>query len=231
MSNSKTPAKKNDCHAVIFDMDGLLLDSEKIAWLCFSEIAARHGHQVDFEVYVSSIGTDDAFAKKILMDEIGSSDEYDQIHLEYEAEYQQYVSCNSIPLKEGVVELLDWLKLMCIPTGLASSSRARKIDYQLKKHKLDGFFSHMISCEILERGKPSPDVYLHTMDLLGVADPQYCYVIEDSNMGVIAGLEAGANVIQIPDMVTPSLKFKEFPQYLCLQSLLETKNYLNSRFG
>lgn len=129
--------------------------------------------------------------------------DYPVLHKEWRKRYDAVVKHQAIPVKEGVIELLQWLKANNIPTAVATSTQKEVANIKLKLAQLDSYFdSFTTGCEVTH-GKPDPEIYLLAAQRLGV-DPQFCLAFEDSNNGVISAVSANMMTYQIPDLVEPN---------------------------
>lgn len=186
--------------AVIFDMDGVLLDSEEV-WDAVRETYVRErGGRYDAEVQRAMMGMSSREWARYLHDSAEVPDEPDEINAEVVRRmltaYREH-----LPLVPGAVEAVQRLAEE-FPLGLASSSNRPLIDTALELAGLTRFFRATVSSEEVDRGKPAPDVYLETARRLGVA-PENCAAIEDSHSGIRSARAAGMRVIAIPNPSYP----------------------------
>ncbi len=189
--------------AAIFDMDGLLLDTERVCLSVFEQ--ACHAVNVPFlrDVYLSIIGKNAAGIEQTLKAGYGPELDYPVLHQEWRKRYNAVVKHQAIPVKEGVIELLKWLKKNGIPTAVATSTQRDIADIKLRLAELDQYFDvYATGCEVTN-GKPDPEIYLLAAQRLHV-DPQSCLAFEDSNNGTKSAIAANMKTYQIPDLVEPS---------------------------
>lgn len=187
--------------AVIFDMDGLLLDSERPirdAWL---EIGQAHGVMLDAPTYQRVIGRSMVEVHAIL-GEVFGVERYRRAADEVAALLEARHAVQGYPAKAGAAALLGWLGERGVTCGLASSSYRAKILHRLGTAALLDRFAAIAGGDEVARGKPAPDVYLLAAERLGVA-PAACLAFEDSDNGARAALEAGMKVVIVPDLVEP----------------------------
>ncbi len=188
--------------AAIFDMDGLLLDTEKVCLDIFEQ--ACHAVGVPFlrEVYLSAIGRNATGIEQTLRAGYGPDLDYPVLHEEWRTRYDAVVKHQAIPVKEGVVDLLKWLKQNNIPTAVATSTRKDVASIKLRLAELDQYFDTFATgCEVTN-GKPDPEIYLLAAERLNI-DPKLCLAFEDSNNGVRSAIAANMITYQIPDLVEP----------------------------
>jgi HAD superfamily hydrolase (TIGR01509 family) len=186
--------------AAIFDLDGVLLDSEEV-WDAVREAFVRErGGRYDAEVQRAMMGMSSGEWPRYLHDSAGVPDEPEAINAEVVqrmlAAYRGY-----LPLVPGAVEAVRRLA-EAFPLGLASSSNRPLIDTVLELAGLTELFRATVSSEEVARGKPAPDVYLETARRLGVA-PERCAAIEDSHAGIRSARAAGMRVLAIPNPSYP----------------------------
>ncbi|MBB1488678.1 HAD family hydrolase [Oceanospirillum sediminis] len=186
--------------AAIFDMDGLLLDTERVCMREFKKACEVQGLPFYEAIYLSIIGRNAAGIEQIFRNTY--ADDFDRLHNEWRTRYNAVVKHQSIPIKQGVIELLEWLKAMNIPTAVATSTVK---DVAIKKLALAGleqYFDNVTTgCEV-SHGKPDPEIYLLAASRLNIA-PVHCLAFEDSNNGVRSAVSAGMISYQIPDLVEP----------------------------
>lgn len=191
--------------AAIFDMDGLLLDTERVCMRVFKQACKTINQPFHEEVYLSIIGCNSASIEKIFRQAYG--EHYQALHDEWRVNYNAIVKHQAIPVKEGVIELLNWLKSNHIPTAVATSTHRDVATFKLKLAGLDQFFDNLTcGCEVAH-GKPDPEIYLLAAQRLGV-DAKRCLAFEDSNNGVRSAVAAQMTTYQIPDLVEPSDEVK-----------------------
>jgi HAD superfamily hydrolase (TIGR01509 family) len=210
--------------AVIFDMDGLLLETEKIALNAFQESAAEVGLKLDLATYYRCIGTTHARTKEILLEGYGQDFPYEKIAVIWNQKFTYQVENFPIPLKEGVLELLQYLVQSSIPRAVVTSTRSSTALKMLTNARILDYFAFVIGGDQIVLGKPHPDIYLKACERLKV-EPGKCLALEDSENGVRSALAAGLTVIQIPDLIQPSAEVRAFGHQI-MKSLSEVKQYL-----
>lgn len=190
-------------HAVIFDMDGLLLDSERVAYAIGREASEHLGLAWDHEVAMRMIGMNSRDGYRLLQEAFGLDFPVDAHQAEFGRRYEQAIVDGRFPLKPGVTELLDRIESRGIEGAVATSTRRSRALPKLEGvgilHRLKG----VIGGDEVRHGKPAPDIYLAAAALLQTPI-EHCLVLEDSNTGVRGGLAAGAQVVMIPDLLSPA---------------------------
>lgn len=193
--------------AAIFDMDGLLLDTERVCMRVFQEACEMQKLPFYDEVYLSIIGRNAAGIEAIFRKAYGN--DLDRLHQEWRTRYNAVVKHQAIPVKEGVVELLEWLKEQSLPIAVATSTAKDVAKIKLELAGLSKYFDNLTTgCEV-NNGKPDPEIYLLAANRLNV-EPTNCLAFEDSNNGVRAAVAANMSTYQIPDLVEPCDEVRQF---------------------
>ncbi len=199
--NSSSSLVLMNFQAAIFDMDGLLLDTERLCMRVFKQ--SCHNVQLPFyeDIYLSIIGRNSKGIEEILRSAYGN--ELDKLHADWRVNYDAIVKNQPIPIKKGVIPLLEWLQANKVRTAVATSTQKDVALVKLKLAGLDCYFDNITcGCEVTQ-GKPNPEIYLLAAQRLGLK-PQCCLAFEDSNNGVKSAVAANMVTYQIPDLVTPS---------------------------
>jgi HAD superfamily hydrolase (TIGR01509 family) len=193
--------------AVIFDMDGLLLDTEPLAARAWAEAAATLGVAFDADLAARMIGRN--FADCSAMARAHYPDDYpvDALLARWHATYDAIVARDGLSLKPGVAELLDWLDAHGIVRAVATSTRRDRALAKLAHTALLPRFAALVGGDEIERGKPAPDIYVEAARRLAAA-PGTCVVLEDSDPGVRGALAAGMTPIMVPDLLPPSAELQ-----------------------
>ena len=212
--------------AIIFDMDGLLIDSEKLCLSSFNDSCRDFGFVVDLSVYYSTIGANEERARDILSGCMASDVSFSDFMIRWETKYEEKVSDGELVLKNGVTILLNLLDELGIPSAVATSSSYLKAIAKLEKMGILGSFGAVVGGDQVERSKPHPDIYIYAARALGV-DPEKCLALEDSDNGVRSALAAGMRVIQVPDLVGPSKETRKLGHMIC-PSLADVVRYVSS---
>lgn len=187
--------------AAIFDMDGLLIDSERIIMQACIEAASKIGITYSRDEFVELIGRAGPDATQLMTTQLGGESNFNLVmqHVDALLEAQG----NHFPLKPGVLPLLDYYQAQGVRCGVASSSPMHHITHRLQRVQVIDYFSHLTSGHEVARGKPNPDIYLLAMQKLGAA-PEECIAFEDSEPGARAAIAAGLRVVVVPDLKQPS---------------------------
>ncbi|WP_158234119.1 HAD family hydrolase [Oceaniglobus indicus] len=186
--------------AVIFDLDGLLLDTERVAIDAGVLALAQMGHAVGPDFLTSLIGFDHDEGLVRLSRHIGVPLDSATLHHAWDAAMEEH---DDVPVKPGALQLLDRLQVLRLPFGVATNSRRASAHSKLDRSALVGRITTLTSYEDVARGKPAPDVYLETARKLG-CPPERALAFEDSDVGAAAARAAGMTVIQVPDLLAPT---------------------------
>jgi HAD superfamily hydrolase (TIGR01509 family) len=182
--------------AVVFDLDGVLIDSEHVWDEARRELARERGGRWHERASRDMMGMSSLEWSRYMHDVIGLSEAPEEISAEVVRRLEEIYG-RELPLFEGAVAAVERLAERW-PLGLASSSNRELIDLVLELSGLGQFFRVTVSSEEVPRGKPAPDVYLEAARRLGVA-PERCAAVEDSENGIRAAKAAGMRVIAIPN--------------------------------
>ena len=189
--------------AAVFDLDGLLLDTEKVCMQAFRDACDALSLPMLEDVYLGIIGCNAQGIERIIQKGYGADLDYPQLRKEWMSRYHPVIEERAIPKKEGVIELFEWLQTQKIPIAVATSSHQKEAAIKLKLSGLDTYVSSLSTgCEV-KHGKPDPEIYLLAAQRLNTA-PAQCLAFEDSSNGVRAAVAAGMQVHQVPDLVKPT---------------------------
>ncbi len=193
--------------AVIFDMDGVLFDSESVYIRGYIKYASEYA-DIE-ETCMACIGANGRRTKEIFLEKYGDEFPFDSYYQKVKA----YVRSHPIPLKDGAVEILKFLKEKNIPLALASSTSTESVMKMLRDADLLKFFDKVICGDMVSHSKPHPEIFLRAGEELGYA-PDHCYVIEDSYNGIRAAYNAAMIPVMVPDVLHPDEEIREKLRYL-----------------
>jgi len=187
--------------AVLCDMDGLLLDSERLAGRIFAESCRGLGWQPPAGFYESLVGTTHQRTRAALVAALGDA-RAEALIEHWEHAYGAHVSSRPVPHRPGARALLERLRACDLPVALVTSTRRPVAETKLRLAELYHYFELLVCADEAPRGKPHPEPYLKAAADLGLPASR-CWVLEDSSHGARAGLAAGCMVLQVPDLLAP----------------------------
>jgi HAD superfamily hydrolase (TIGR01509 family) len=214
---------------IIFDMEGLMFDTEKISFVSWRDAAALYGYQIDDEIFRKTIGANLISTKDIYLKYFGSSFPIEEILTERVRISEEIIRLNGVPIKKGLYDLLDYLSQINIKKAVATSTSRNRAVNLLRLAGIDSCFDYLLCGDEIKKSKPDPEIFLKVSDKLGCS-PQRCLVLEDSEAGIEAAHKAGMFPIMIPDMkepdgLTQTLIFKK------MDNLLDVKYFLEEFFS
>lgn len=216
-------------NAVIFDMDGVIFDSEKKVVECWQEIAAKYRIKDIETACRECLGLNREATKTIFLERYGKDFPYDAYKNEMSALFHERYKDGRLPMKPGVEELLQYLKEQKKGIALASSTRSDIVTRELSDAGILSYFDVVIGGDVVKRSKPEPDIFLRACEELRT-EPGDAYGIEDSYNGIRALSAAGIRAIMVPDMVQASEEMKELSE-IVLPNLWSVQDYLKRHFA
>ena len=187
--------------AIVFDMDGVLIDSERLIRECWIAVGLERGLPGIGELFGQCLGVSYEGSRAKFTERYGTGVSYDGFRDEARARYLGLVR-EAIPVKHGVRGMLAWLRAEGWKIGLASSTQQESVLRSLRRTELITYFSAIICGDMVRASKPEPDIYLAACAALR-EDPSRCYAVEDSKNGLISAHSAGMRTILIPDLMEP----------------------------
>lgn len=187
---------------VVFDMDGLLFDTETLYQEAAMLAAAEGGHDVGSGIIHRLIGLPWLQGRALLLEHFGASFPAEA----FEAAWLRHfwaIADGRLAVKPGVVELLDTLDALRVPRAIATSSSHRTVQHHLSRHDLSERFDAIVGAGDYAAGKPAPDPFLAAAEQLGV-EPTLCLALEDSHNGVRSATAAGMMTVMVPDLLQPT---------------------------
>ena len=212
--------------AVIFDMDGLMIDSERVTFECYQEILKGMNLTMDEEFYKTLLGKPLKGIYQIFYDVYGNDFPIEDVIKDVHALMAQRFETEGVPVKTGLKSLLEYLKINNYKTIVATSSNRDRVDTILAQAQITDYFDDSICGDEVTKGKPNPEVFLKSCQKLGVSVDE-AIVLEDSEAGIQASYDAGIKVICIPDMKYPEKQYEE-KTFKILKDLTEVTAYLKS---
>lgn len=192
---------------VIFDMDGLMFDTEPVWGSSWAPVCERYGLEVPEGMVEGVRGRAGETMLTALRHYLGEDAPVEQIWVDEKALVHKRIAEEGVPKKPGLDELLEYLHDCAMPLAVASGSTASAIRANLKSAGIAGYFDVQLSGESLGRGKPDPLIFLETAKLLGTR-PTRTLVLEDSFTGVEAGSRGGFITVMVPDLAQPDERIR-----------------------
>ena len=212
--------------AIIFDMDGLMIDSERVTFECYQERLKDMNLTMDEKFYKTLLGKPIKGIYQRFYDVYGNDFHIENVIQDVHQLMAERFETEGVPVKKGLVELLHYLKDNNYKTIVATSSNRDRVDKILAQAKITEFFDDSICGDEVTKGKPNPEVFLKSCQKLGV-NVDEAIVLEDSEAGIQASYDANIKVICIPDMKYPEKQYEE-KTFKILKDLTEVTAYLKS---
>ena len=209
---------------VVFDMDGVLFDSEALVLHSWEQTAEIHGIPDVREVCLRCLGTNAEKSRQLFLEKYGADFPYDTYKTEMSARYWENVGEGKLALKPGVREILDALRQHGWKTAIASSTRTAVVREEMQHFGLEQMFHEIIGGDMVRRSKPDPEIYLTACRALG-ADPAETYAVEDSSNGIRAAAAAGMRPVMIPDLLPPTPEIERLTEQI-FPSMAEFQQFL-----
>ena len=193
--------------AVVFDMDGLMFDTERLASDAWLKIGKLHGLPITESVMNRMKGLRLEACISIFQEELGEDFDYWALRKERTEYVNRWIQEHGVPVKPGLRELLALLKGHGYKIALATSTYRKTASRYLELAQVSGYFPYQVFGDMVENGKPEPDIFLRAAREVETP-PGQCLVLEDSYAGVEAGWRAGCPVIMVPDVLLPTEREK-----------------------
>ncbi len=200
--------------AVVFDMDGLLFDTERLYEQAAMAAAAELGYELDSAFHRTTVGSPWPVIRGLLLDRYGATFAAEDLREAARRIFGELAERERL-LKPGALELLDLLDKLGLPRAIATTSSRGTVQRHLEAHDLVGRFHHIVAHGDYARHKPAPDPFLKAAAQLGVA-PELCLALEDSHNGVRAASAAGMMTIMIPDLLPPTEEIRGLCTHIVL---------------
>lgn len=211
---------------IIFDMDGVIFDTERF-WLdCCIPASEEMGMEGFAEVYPRCIGVTEPETWRIMMDVYGDRQLLEEMYAKAGEIFHRRYAESGLPVKPGAREILKWIHEQKIPVALASSTKEEIVRKELTDAGLLQYFDTITCGDHVARSKPAPDIFLKAAERLGKA-PESCFVIEDSYNGIRAAAAAGTIPLMVPDMLQPTDEIRELTRQI-FHDLYEVKEFLQA---
>lgn len=217
--NRNLSKEQQKIKAVIFDLDGTLIDTEKIYRVIWPQAMAQLGYEFSDERYLCLRSLGRPYAPQRFKEWYGEDFDYDGARRVRKALFDAYIGEHGIARKKGAVELPEYLHRKGIVTAIATATDPERCAQYMAMTGLDGLFDRVISATAVREGKPSPLVYEYVLKELGFT-AQECIAVEDAPNGVRSAYAAGLKVIMVPDQSEPDAELAKLV-FKCVDSLDE----------
>ena len=193
--------------AVVFDMDGVIFDSERATMNCWLELAEKYKLENLEETFLACTGTTHQKTREIMLETYGEDFLYDTFSKEASVMFHEKYDGGRLPMKSGVRVLLDYLKNQGKKIALASSTRKQTVVNELRDAGIIDYFDEIITGDMVTHSKPHPEIFLLACEKLGV-EPKNAYAIEDSYNGIRSAGAGGLHPIMVPDLLPANDEMK-----------------------
>ena len=210
--------------AVVFDMDGVLFDTERICMKSWVDVAEQEGLPDMEKIFPRCIGGNADASRKIVLEAYGQDFDYDAFRKKVSVRFWEYIEKNGLPMMAGVKEILTWLKEEEWIVGLASSTIRSSVFDHLERAGIRDYFQAVVTGDMVTHSKPLPDIYLTACRHLGI-EPCEAYAIEDSPNGIRSAYAAGMCPLMVPDMLQPDEEIRHL-SYRIFKNLPEVLEFL-----
>lgn len=217
---------RNGLKAVVFDMDGIIFDSERLVIDCWKVVAEKYAIPDIEEACNECLGVNSVETREKFLSRYGQDFPYDEYKNEMSKIYHDNYDGGRLPMKIGVVELLKYLKETDVKVALASSTRTEVVVQQLKDAEILEYFRVIVGGDMVTRSKPQPDIFLKACEELGVA-PEESFAIEDSYNGIRAAAAGHLRPLMVPDLMPPTDEMRDLSEAI-FDTLLDVKGYLRN---
>ena len=212
--------------AVVFDMDGVIFDTERLVIEFWKEVAKKHNIPNIEHTCIQCRGTNRVRTREIFLENYGADFPFDPYRAEVTELFNTHYKGVPLPTKPGVRELLSYLQEQDIKVGLASSTAQHLVRDEIGTAGLLPYFQTLVCGDMVEHSKPAPDIFLKACEILN-ADPTKSIAIEDSFNGIRSAHCAGMTPIMVPDQVQPTDEIRALAFHV-MPSLLDVLNWLKT---
>lgn len=219
----------NQIQGVIFDMDGLMLDTEKLLVRFWMQAAQEAGFPMTFEHVLGIRSLAAVYAKPKLQGIFGKDFNYEQIRARRRELTAEYLHTHEIEKKAGLDELLDYLHKNQYRIAVATATRREQAEEYLRKVQVYQYFDAFICGDMVTKGKPDPEIYLTSSKGLGLP-PESCIALEDSPNGILSAYRAGCHPVMVPDLSQPDEELKKYLS-ACVPTLADVIPLLKGDFS
>jgi len=200
--------------AAIFDMDGLMFDTERLDLRMWQEAASAFGYSLPGALILESVGRTREDTETLFMQAMGPDFDYHAVrNLRIQRKFELFRK-EGVPVKSGLFELLDTLDSLKMKKAVATSTERSQTERMLVLANVYSRFDAVVCGDEIARGKPEPDIFLEAAEKLNSA-PEKCIVLEDSFSGIKAAAAAGMDAVMIPDILQPTDEIRRAAYMVC----------------
>lgn len=209
----------------VFDMDGLMFDSERLVYEIWQEMMDEQGFEYSLDIFKNTIGLRTDKAEQYYNDLYGEGFDYKPLKQRGRETFFKRVNEQGVPIKKGLFELLDFLKANNIKMSLATSTSSESAMQMIKLAGVYDYFDTFVCGDDVKNGKPHPEVFLTASKKLGLA-PESCVAFEDSINGIKSAFSAGMKTVMVPDFLQPTNEIIPMINLLC-SDLSQSIDYIS----
>ncbi len=209
----------------VFDMDGLMFDTETLVYNAWQRVMDDHSFKYNFETFKQTVGKRSVDVKKMYEEMYGETFDFALMREEANVYFRKAINDFGVPKKKGLVNILEHLKSKGVKIALATSTSSQTAMWLIEDADVKKYFDKFVCGNMVTHGKPHPEVFLTAAKELQL-DPQDCIALEDSLNGIKSAHNAGMKPIMVPDMLQPSEEIKPMLFALC-KDLDEAIQYFN----
>lgn len=216
----------NKIKAVLFDMDGVIFDTEREYLQEWNKIFEKYGYEMKKEIYVSVMGRGRKKVKEIFRENFGDDLPIEEMYIEKDKMLKEAIENNKVPLKQGALELLEFLKKNGYKTALATSAKKDRVKSQVTHAKINNLFDAIVCADDIVNSKPDPEIFLKAAEKVNIK-PENCIVIEDSEAGIRAAFNAGMIAFHVKDLKEADESIIKYCDKN-FENLIEIKKYIEN---
>lgn len=211
--------------AVIFDMDGVIFDTERVYLDIWSKVFRKYGYEISKEIYISVMGRGRKKVKEIFINNFGENMPIEEMYIEKDAMLLDAIEKNKVPMKLGAYDLITYLKDNNYKIALATSAKRERVIKQIEGAKIKVFFDTIVCGDDITKSKPNPEIFIKAAYNLDV-DKENCIVIEDSPAGIEAAYNADMIGFHVEDLKEADDDIRRYC-HKTFKNLIEVREYLD----